>query len=207
MHLYGLLIGIGLIIILSRLPAKSDKFTLGFLLSLLIGARFYHVVDYWWYYSAHPIEILYTWNGGLGIFGAILAGLLFIFIYSYFSKTNSFKMINAFTPVLPLAQAIGRFGNFFNHEIPIWWLESLLCFLLFLFIYKFPKNPTAKYLLGYGLIRFCDEFFRTDTWTINSLKVAQIISIMFIISGTILLLWPKKLPPPKPSKSSPGSST
>lgn len=187
MHLYGLIIGLSLILLISKLPIKTTGFTVGFLLSLLIGARAYHVADYWWYYSAHPSEILFTWNGGLGIFGALIAGLLFLFFYSLLNHKSYILLLDSISPVLPLVQSIGRLGNFFNREISVWWLESLWCFFLFLLIKKFPRHPTAKYLIGYGLIRFLDEFFRTDTWLIGSIKVGQVISLSFIIAGILLL--------------------
>ena len=187
MHLYGLIIGICLLLLLNRLPIKTPKFTLGFLLSAFIGARLYHVADYWWYYSKHLIEIFYTWNGGLGIYGAIIAGFLYLYFYCHYRKYNLFTILNTITPILPLLQAIGRLGNYFNHEIPTWWLEALANIGLFLLIKFFPQKPTAKYLIGYGLIRFCFEFTRSDTWTINHLKIAQLISLVFIIIGILML--------------------
>ena len=193
MHLYGLLIGLGLVILINKNPQYSPKFWLGLFSSCLIGARLYHVADYWGYYSHHLNEILYTWNGGLGIFGAILAGLLFIILYSFINHKSYFKYLDSVTPWLPLIQSIGRFGNYFNHENPVWWLESLGCFILFIVIKTFPKNPTATYLIGYGLIRFTTEFYRQDTWTISSIHIAQVLSILFIIAGSLLLLWPKNL--------------
>ncbi len=192
MHLYGLIIGICLLLLLNRLPIKSTKFTIGFLFSTFIGARLYHVADYWWYYSKHLIEILYTWNGGLGIYGAIIAGFLYLFFYCHYQKYNILTVLDTITPILPLLQAIGRLGNYFNHEIPTWWLEALANISLFILIKFFPQKPTAKYLIGYGLIRFCFEFTRSDTWTISHIKIAQIISLLLILSGTFLLLKSKQ---------------
>ena len=97
--------------------------------------------------------------------------------------------MDSITPILPLCQSIGRFGNFVNHENPIWWPEAILDFLLFLIIFKFPKNPTSKYLIGYGVIRFVTEFWRTDTWVINNLKIGQLISVVFIIAGVSLICY------------------
>ena len=199
MHLYGLIIGLVFVFILTRLKNTTPFFQIGLGLSCLIGARLYHVFDYWKYYSVHPIEIFYTWNGGLGIFGALLAGFVFIFLYSHLLDTR-YHILDTIIPWLPLAQSIGRLGNYFNHEISTWWIESLANLTLFIYIRLFPTSPTAKYLIGYGLIRFCFEFTRADTWTIQSIHVGQLLSLVFIISGITLILWQKKHPPSPRSK-------
>lgn len=186
MHLYGLLIGLSFILILSRLKNTSTFFQIGLGLSSLIGARLYHVADYWSYYSQHFNEIFYTWNGGLGIYGALISGLLFILLYSFTNHKSYISYLDSITSWLPLAQSIGRIGNFLNQEISIWWLESFLCIILFILIQKYPKYPTAKYLVGYGTIRFLTEYFRYDTWVIFNLKFAQMISLVFIFFGVLL---------------------
>ena len=153
---------------------------------MLLGARAYHVIDSWSYYSQHLSQIPATWNGGLGIYGALIAATLYIYIYSKINKISALSIFDSITPILPLCQSIGRIGNFVNHEIPSWWLEASLNLVLF-FLLKKSKTPTAHYLIGYGLVRFFMEFFRDDTWQINNLKIAQIISFLFILLGFILL--------------------
>jgi phosphatidylglycerol:prolipoprotein diacylglycerol transferase len=195
MHLYGLIIGIAIVIGISFfssrnsvIPKKQENFfIIGLIIFAIIGARTYHVIDQWSFYSQNLILIPQTWRGGLGIFGGIFGALIFIVLFSEFFKLKVLKIVDTIIPILPLCQTIGRFGNFVNHENPVWWLESLLDFFLFLFILKFPKNPTAKYLIGYGAIRIFTEFWRTDTWVINNLKIGQLIGIIFIFTGTILL--------------------
>ena len=193
MHLYGLIIGISIVIGINYFSSKkvlSSKlenfFIFGLLLSSILGARIYHVIDQWSYYSQHLNQIFATWNGGLGIYGGLIAGFIFILVFSYLNKISLLTILNAITPILPLCQAIGRLGNFVNHEIPFWWLEAILNLILFLIIKFFPKNPSAKYFIGYGLIRFIFEYFRTDTWSIANFKIAQVISLfLFIIGITI----------------------
>lgn len=202
MHLYGLILGLSVVIgteffLRQKIIPKNRQniFVLLLLFFAILGARLYHVFDFWDYYSQNPSQIPATWNGGLGIYGAILGALLFIALYSLFTQTFFFKITDAIAPILPLCQAIGRLGNFANREIPFWWLEALLNLLLF-FILRTkalkPYSSTAFYLLGYGLIRFLFEFFRSDTWQIGSLKIAQLISLIFIIIGLLLLKFPHK---------------
>jgi len=194
MNLYGLIVGIAITIGINYFykhqsvveKNQVNIFILLFVLSMYLGARLYHVIDQWSYYSNNLSQIPATWNGGMGIFGALIGAFIYVFIYSLISKVSPLSILDTITPILPLCQAIGRIGNFINHEIPIWWLEASLNLLLFFIIrskklIKYP--PTSQYLIGYGLIRIFVEFYRDDTWNIGNLKVAQIISLIFIIIG------------------------
>ena len=89
----------------------------------IIGARIYYVIFEWSFYRQHPEEIIAIWHGGLAIHGGILAGLLVLSIYIWRARrkdpqTNlSFRGVaDLLAPGLILAQAIGRWGNFFNQE-------------------------------------------------------------------------------------------
>lgn len=98
-------------------PEDLDEGVFWGILSGILGARIYYVIFNWGYYSRNPSEIWKIWHGGLAIHGAIFAVLLMIFIYSkvkgYFTF---FHATDLFTSVLPVGQAIGRWGNFFNYE-------------------------------------------------------------------------------------------
>ena len=202
MHLYGLIIGIAIIVginyfsqnqkVISK--TKENFFIYSLLFFSIIGARLYHVIDYWNYYSQNTNQIYATWNGGLGIYGALIGGIIYIFFFSLVSRISFLKILDSITPILPLCQAIGRFGNFVNKEIPVWWLEASLNLILFFILKsKALKNysSTALYLIGYGSIRFFIEFFRNDTWTINGVKIAQLISIISLVIGIILINYEK----------------
>ena len=198
MHLYGLIIGIAIIIGIdyfskhSRFLSTKQQyiFLIGLLISMLIGARAYHVIDQWQFYSRNLWLIPQTWGGGLGIYGALILGTIFTYLYSKFNKISFLKILDSITSILPLCQAIGRLGNFVNHEIPTWWLEASLNLILFFLLkstYLKRYSSTSLYLIGYGIIRFFIEFFRSDTWTIGNFKMAQIISLLFIVIGLIIL--------------------
>lgn len=198
MHLYGLIIGIAIIVGINYfsqnqkviLKKKENLFIFPLIFISLISARLYHVVDYWSYYSENPHQIYATWNGGLGIYGALIGAVIFIAIYSLLSRISLLALLDTIAPILPLCQSIGRIGNFFNREIPTWWLEASLNLILFFLIkstYLKRYSSTSLYLIGYGLIRFFIEFFRSDTWTIGNFKMAQIISLLFIVIGLIIL--------------------
>lgn len=81
-----------------------------------LGARLYYVIFNWDYYSANSSEILQIWKGGLAIHGGIIAGLLTIIIYIKKYKGRTIRILDFVVVPLLLAQAIGRWGNFFNSE-------------------------------------------------------------------------------------------
>jgi len=83
----------------------------------IIGARVYHVIDLWDYYSQNPKLILAVWTGGMGIFGGLLGGLLGYYLYLKQRKLKVWQWLDFAALGIPLAQAIGRWGNFFNQEL------------------------------------------------------------------------------------------
>ena len=93
----------------------------------IIGARLYHVftpseslramgIDTM-YYLTHPLDILFTWRGGLGMPGAIAGGALGIYIFARRRKISFPMMLYYAAPGVALAQAIGRWGNYVNQEL------------------------------------------------------------------------------------------
>ena len=81
----------------------------------IIGARLYHVIDLWDYYIQNPGEIIGA--QGLGIFGTIIGGAIGLIIYTKWKKLSTLRWMDIVAPGLILAQAIGRWGNFFNQEL------------------------------------------------------------------------------------------
>ncbi|MEO8252501.1 MAG: prolipoprotein diacylglyceryl transferase [Chloroflexota bacterium] len=83
----------------------------------VVGARVYHVIHQWGFYSTHPSLIPAVWNGGLGIPGAVAGGALSVYIYTRVAKLPTGRWFDIFVMALPLGQAIGRLGNFVNQEL------------------------------------------------------------------------------------------
>lgn len=87
---------------------------------LLIGgvffARLYYVMFNWKYYSQHLLEIFMTWRGGLSIHGVIIGSILIIYFYTKHNNISLLKYTDLFAYGMIFAQAIGRWGNFFNSE-------------------------------------------------------------------------------------------
>jgi prolipoprotein diacylglyceryl transferase len=86
----------------------------------IIGGRLYHVIttpEPYFGHGGHPIKALYIWQGGLGIWGAIALGGLGAYIGARRAGVLLTVYADAAAPGILVAQAIGRFGNYFNQEL------------------------------------------------------------------------------------------
>lgn len=83
----------------------------------LIGARLYHVLNEWAYYTKHPGEIVQLWNGGLAIHGALIAGVVVFILFARMKKRSFWLIADIAAPAVVIGQAIGRWGNYFNQEL------------------------------------------------------------------------------------------
>lgn len=125
-HWYGIIMGlciaIGYIVFSREGKRKGiDEDTLfNFLFWMVIigylGARLYYVAFKLDYYLANPEQILMIWQGGIAIYGGIIAGSLTLYVMSKRSQINPVLMFDVTAPAIMLAQAIGRWGNFMNQE-------------------------------------------------------------------------------------------
>lgn len=123
---YAVLILSGAVLatILSNRLAKSKGFPEEFITDLLfyvlpigiLGARLYYVVFKWEDYQHNLLSVFKIWEGGLAIYGGLLAGLGVIFWYSKKYKANPIVLVDMIVPYVLLAQGIGRWGNFINQE-------------------------------------------------------------------------------------------
>lgn len=208
---------------------KEDDYTnivfYGLIIGIL-GARIYYVLFNLGYYLIDPIEIIKIWNGGLAIHGGILATFLFLLIYTKKKRMKLLLILDTIVVGLIIAQAIGRWGNFFNQEAygrivsesflkgihlpgfiikgmyiegsyrePTFLYESILSiigFIILLLVRKIKSIKTGTltsiYLIWYGLSRLIIESFRSDSLMLGPIKVAQLISMIGIISGIIIMI-------------------
>ncbi len=136
-YFYGIMIMLGVVAaaLLARAKAKRRGLNPEIIWDMLfwlviagiIGARIWHVLTpppsmiaqgiTTQYYLTHPLAMLDVRNGGLGIPGAVLGGLLALWIYTRRKKLSLTAWLDVISPGLALAQAIGRWGNFFNQEL------------------------------------------------------------------------------------------
>jgi prolipoprotein diacylglyceryl transferase len=129
-HIYALCILTGIVIATwmasARLTKRGGKS--GMVLDIamwtvpigIVGGRLYHVVTHptdYFFPGADLWKVLFVWEGGLAIFGSILFGSIGAYIGCRRAGIRFLSFADALAPGLLLAQAFGRFGNYFNHEL------------------------------------------------------------------------------------------
>jgi phosphatidylglycerol:prolipoprotein diacylglycerol transferase len=82
----------------------------------IVGARLYYVLMSLDQFRQNPVSALYVWEGGVAIYGAVIGGALGVWIHSRIKKRSFASLLDIAAPGLALAQAIGRWGNYFNRE-------------------------------------------------------------------------------------------
>jgi len=126
-HWYGIIIASAVLVagVLGTAEAKRRRedpevgwsMLMWALIGGVAGARIYHVIHQWDFYSAHPDLIPQLWNGGLGIPGVIIGGVLAIAIYCRVKGLPAWRWLDIFAVSTLLGQVIGRLGNFVNQEL------------------------------------------------------------------------------------------
>lgn len=123
---YGLMIAGGIILGILLAIRQAPKFNLtsddvmdtciAVIPISIVFARLYYVVFEWKYYAANWLLIFDTRQGGLAIYGGVIGGILAILLVSKLKKKKLSTLMDFLAVYLPLGQAIGRWGNFFNQE-------------------------------------------------------------------------------------------
>lgn len=229
---YGVLIALGMVLATlltyKRAPRhglEPDR-VLDFILICIpvgiIGARLYYVVFNWSMYEGDFLKIINLRLGGLAIHGGLIFGIAAAVILCAVWKIRPLNVMDLAVPGVALAQAIGRWGNYFNSEAhggptdlpwavtvngqtyhPTFLYESIWCFLLFLFLIymdnhrRFEGQIFLLYGILYSVERFFVEALRTDSLLIGPFKQAQVLSLSVIIVFTIAYVilykyWKKK---------------
>jgi phosphatidylglycerol:prolipoprotein diacylglycerol transferase len=123
---YGILIALGMIIgiLLTSYTCKVKKISYDNMMdivlialpSAIVGARLYYVLFNLGYYGKNPSEIIDIRQGGLAIHGGVIFAVIAAYIYSRKKNIPFLKYADAAAPSIIIAQALGRWGNFFNQE-------------------------------------------------------------------------------------------
>lgn len=162
------------------------------------------------------------WRGGFVFYGGLLGGAAGLALFCIREKQNYLDWGDLLCSLLPLCQAIGRFGCFCNgccygkpyagagsvpypvdgemvRVYPTWFMESFGCIVLFirLWVGRGRRNRgsvAGGYLIGYGVLRFSVEFFRGDAvrGVWGLLSTSQMISIFLLVMGTGIKIYTKK---------------
>jgi len=216
---YGMLIALGAlaaVLLASRRmrprgfhPDVASELSIPALVGGIIGARMYHVVtdNAWGRFWA-------IWEGGLGIPGGIVGGTLSVFIWARIKGYPVTPLFDILAPTLPLAQAIGRWGNWFNQELygkpttlpwgleidgqtetfhPTFLYESLWNIGLVIFMLWLDKKRVLRpgrlflvYTSGYALGRLWVEAIRIDTATLIGGVRINIWVMGFVLAASLI---------------------
>jgi prolipoprotein diacylglyceryl transferase len=128
LHMYGVMIALGVIAAVWLCGRRVEQAGFGSrddvaaisvwaVAAGVVGARLYHVATDWEKFRHDFWRIFKIWEGGLGIPGGLLAGILVGVWAAHRRGLPIGRTITAATPALPLAQAIGRWGNYWNQEL------------------------------------------------------------------------------------------
>lgn len=159
----------------------------------VVGARLYHVALHTDYYSQHLSEIPRIWEGGIAIHGGLIAGGLALLIYCHRHKINFWRLAAIYAPSLALAQAIGRWGNYFNQEvygyptdlpwgIPIEPLRRLPGFLNYEYFHPtFLYESLGNFVIFLALLGLFVYFIKEKKETTPSIRQAKIIVAVYLI--------------------------
>lgn len=137
-----------------------DFILLAFPLSI-IGARIYYVAFSWSEYKDNLLSVFAIWNGGIAIYGGLITGALVLYFFTCYRFINTLDFLDVVAPSVMIAQAIGRWGNFFNQEAygkAVASLDYLPAFIRDqMYIDGAYRQPTFLFeslwnLLGFGLI-------------------------------------------------------
>ena len=123
---YGIIIALAMLLGISlatkeaqKMGLEEDTMTDMALWAIPIGffgARLYYVLFKWEYYLQNPNEIIAIWNGGIAIYGGLIAGGLAVYWFARRKKMTLTLLLDILAPSVLLAQSIGRWGNFINQE-------------------------------------------------------------------------------------------
>ena len=138
--LYGVIIAIGVLggVLLAAHVAKLEgldadliwDFAIYAIIFSIIGARIYYVVFSWDAYKDNLLDVFNLRNGGLAIYGAVIAAFLTLWIYCRRKKQSFLQIADICVPGLVLGQIIGRWGNFTNREVFGEYTDNLLAMRL-----------------------------------------------------------------------------
>ena len=126
-HMYGIILAVGVLVGVyvaeqrwrRRGYPEDGIYDIAFWVVIwgVIGARLYHVITDYQLFEDDPWRAFQIWRGGLSIWGAVIAGALAVIVICYRRKLPTLVVMDCMSVGIVLAQAIGRWGNYFNQEL------------------------------------------------------------------------------------------
>ena len=127
LHAYGLMLAIGVLVATKvaesrwartgRDPKEFGAIVVPVVIAGVIGARIYHLFTGYKWSDGGFVGTFEIWKGGLSIWGAVGGGLIAVYLIARRRKLDTLMLVDVIAPGVVLAQAIGRWGNYFNQEL------------------------------------------------------------------------------------------
>ncbi len=182
----------------------------------IITGRLYYVIFNWAVFRGNLLEILNTRKGGTAFYGVIIGAFATAYIFSRVRKIKFLRIIDFCMVYFPIAQAVGRWGNFVNQEAygthtelpwgmdgtfiengpvhPTFLYESLWNAGVFFVLFWYQKRKKKDgellflYLALYGLGRSWIEVLRTDNLMLGNIRVNLLVAVASVIVFSILFV-------------------
>jgi len=193
---------------------QVESFFFYFMLSVLVGARLFHVL-FWGasYYFTHPQKILAVWEGGLAFHGGLVGGIALTYFFTKKHNLSWEKIFDVLTIPAALALAFGRLANFMNGELwggvttvswcftdqgiegcrhPSTLYAAAGRFLSFFYLYYLSKKEQKdgylfwQFVLWMGVVRIIVDFFRADQLYL-ALTAGQWFSVAMVVVSVYFL--------------------
>ena len=201
---YGMIIGLGVvagILLATHLAKKTgqdpdvyyDLAIYAVILSV-IGARLYYVIFSWEYYKDDLLSIFNLREGGLAIYGGVIAAVITVAVYCKIKKLSFGVLADTACPGLILGQILGRWGNFFNREAFGQYTDSLLAMQLPLDavrssdVTEMMRN-NMEVIDGISYIQVHPTFLYESLWNVGILVLMLWRSKHKTFNGEILLTY------------------
>ena len=123
---YGIAIAIGMLLGITAICKRAEEtgqkaddyidISIWTMIFGIVGARIYYVIFAWNSYKDRPLSVFNIREGGLAIYGGIIAGTLTMYVLSKIKKITFPKILETVAIGIPIGQILGRWGNFFNRE-------------------------------------------------------------------------------------------
>lgn len=201
---YGMIIAFGMLmgIVVARAEARKTHQDPELYLDLaiyaivfsVIGARLYYVVFSWDMYKDNLISILYTRQGGLAIYGGVIAAILTTFIFAKMKKVNFYQLLDTACLGLLIGQIIGRWGNFFNREAFGGYTDNIFAMQLPVNAVRTSDITTQlanhmKVIGGVSYIQVHPTFLYESLWNVMVLLIIIFLKRFKQFQGEVFLLY------------------
>ena len=187
---YGIVIGLGIVagLLVAMYVAKRTKQEPENYIDLamfavvfgIIGARIYYVVFSWDMYKDHILSIFNIREGGLAIYGGVIAAVITVFVFARVKKLSAPLLLDTAVFGLVTGQMIGRWGNFFNREAFGEYTDNLFAMRLPLDAVRSTSDATEKMWAHLETIDGVDYIQVHPTYLYESIWCLLVLVLLFI---------------------------